>query len=86
VRGFTSAEFADVPSESFDLLYLYSRRWEPPGNWVARLPVWLQMQGRYFHYHPQEKAETLASRYHLRLVAEMERRGQWVRIYGHLSK
>jgi hypothetical protein len=83
VQGFAPQEFADVPPESFDLLYLYSRRWEPPGNWVARFPGWLRMQGRYFDYHPQVAAQDLVAYYHLRLVAEMEERGQWVRIYSH---
>jgi hypothetical protein len=82
VQGFAPQEFAGVSPESFDLLYLYSRRWEPPGNWVARFPGWLRMQGRYFDYHPQAEAQELVVRYHLRLVAEMERRGQWVRIYS----
>ena len=83
VEGFAPQEFADVPPESFDLLYLYSRRWEPPGNWVARFPGWLHMQGRYFDYHPQMDAPSIAARYHLHLLAEIERRGQWVRIYSH---
>ncbi len=83
VQGFAPQDFADVPPESFDVLYLYSRRWEPPGNWLARLPGWLRVQGRYFDYHPQVAEEVLVAHYHLRLQAEMKRRGQWVRIYSH---
>jgi len=83
VQGFTPQEFAGAPPESFDLLYLYSRRWEPPGNWVGRFPGWLRMQGRYFDYQPQLAAQGLVAHYHLRLLAEMEHRGQWVRIYSH---
>jgi 4-amino-4-deoxy-L-arabinose transferase-like glycosyltransferase len=83
VQGFAPQEFADVPPQSFDLLYLYSRRWEPPGNWVARFPGWLRVQGRYFDYHPQAAPQILAAHYHLRLLAEIEHHGQWVRIYSH---
>jgi 4-amino-4-deoxy-L-arabinose transferase-like glycosyltransferase len=83
VQGFTPEAFARVSPESFDLLYLYSRRWEPPGNWVARFPGWLKVQGRYFDYYPQVAEQVLVAHYHLRLLAEMERRGQWVRIYSH---
>jgi hypothetical protein len=83
VQGFAPQDFVDVTPESFDLLYLYSRRWEPPGNWVVRWPGWLRMQGRYFDYQPQAAAPAVAARYHLRLVADMERRGQWVQIYSH---
>jgi hypothetical protein len=82
VQGFAPQEFAVVPPESFDLLYLYSRRWEPPGNWVVRFPAWLRVQGRYFDYHPQVAAEVMVAQYHLRLLAEMEHRGQWVRVYS----
>ena len=82
VQGFAPQDFADVPAESFDLLYLYSRRWEPPGNWVTRFPGWLRLQGRYFDYHPQVAPQVLVAHYHLRLLAEMEQRGQWVRIYS----
>jgi 4-amino-4-deoxy-L-arabinose transferase-like glycosyltransferase len=83
VEGFAPQDLGSVPPDSFDLLYLYSRRWEPPGNWVARSPAWLQMQVRYFDYHPQADAPAVAARFHLHLITEMERRGQWVRIYAH---
>ena len=82
MRGFGPEDFASVPPESFDLLYLYSRRWEPPGNWMARFPLWTRMQERYFDYRPQSDAPDVAARFHLRLVKEMEQRGQWVRIYS----
>ena len=82
VSGFAPQELTGVAPDSFDLLYLYSRRWEPPGNWVERFPAWLQIQGRYFDYQPQTPAQAVATRYHLNLVAEFERRGQWVEIYG----
>jgi 4-amino-4-deoxy-L-arabinose transferase-like glycosyltransferase len=83
VQGFAPQEFADVPPGSFDLLYLYSRRWEPPGNLVARFPGWLRVQGRYFDYHPQVDPQDMVVHYHLRLLMEMEQRGQWVRIYSY---
>jgi len=83
LQGFSEGDFRKLPLERFDFLYLYSRRWEPPGNWVTRFPVWLRIQGRYFDYQPQVDAQTLVVRYHLQLRAEMERRGQWVRIYSH---
>ncbi len=85
VQGFMPGDFMQVSSQSFDLIYLYSRRWEPPGNWVTRFPTLLRVEERYFNYHPQVEVQTLVNHYHLRLLAEMERRGQWVRIYAHSS-
>jgi 4-amino-4-deoxy-L-arabinose transferase-like glycosyltransferase len=81
LQGFSGHDFDGVSPESFDCLYLYSRRWEPPNNWLERFP-WLQrLQERYFEYQLQAPENELAARYHLRLLASFERRGQWVRIY-----
>jgi len=83
IESFAPGDVAAARDGSFDLLYLYSRKWEPPGNWMTRFPAWLRMQERYFDYRPQASFEDLAARYHLRPVAEFQRRGQWVRIYTH---
>jgi hypothetical protein len=86
VDDFAPQRFASVPPASFDLICLYSRQWEPPGNWLDFSPRWLRMQARYFSYHPQIDPDVLAARYHLRLMAAMERRGQWVWIYARDSR
>jgi hypothetical protein len=81
VEGFGRHEFDRVSPESFDCLYLYSRRWEPANNWLRSFP-WLQrLQERYFGYQPQIPENELAAKYHLRLLASFARRGQWARIY-----
>ena len=79
--GFTPEDFAHVKAGSFDLVYLYSRKWEPPGNWLARF-AWIQgIEARYFDYAPQAPAEGIGRRFNLRLLARWERRGQWAAIY-----
>jgi hypothetical protein len=79
--GFGRHEFHSLSPESFDCLYLYSRRWEPSNNWLRSFP-WLQrLQQRYFEYQPQIPEQELVERYHLRLLASFERQRQWVRIY-----
>jgi 4-amino-4-deoxy-L-arabinose transferase-like glycosyltransferase len=83
VRGFAAMDFDGVAPDSFDLLFLYSRRWEPAGNWLERFPGWMRIQGRYFDYHPQADTQTIVNRFHLHLVAQFERRRQWVQIYSH---
>ena len=82
VHGFAPEDLAKAPPESFDLVYFYSRKWEPPGNWVRRFPAWLRLQARYFDYRPQMATYDLAATYHLRLRAEFKRRGQWAQIYS----
>ena len=82
MNGFASDDFARLRSDAFDLLYLYSREWDPPSNWLRRFPFLLATQQRYFAYAPQLARSTVVDRYHLKLIAHFERRGQWVRIYG----
>jgi hypothetical protein len=82
VRGFTFEDFANTSPESFDLLYLYSRRWEPENNWLARSALLRRIQRTYFGYAPQISERMLVDRYHLRLIENLERGGQWVRIYS----
>ncbi len=81
VLGFTTDDFLGVPADSFDLLYLYSRKWEPRNNWLARFPEFQRTQRRYFDYAPQVQEGSLWARYRLKLLRSFERRGQWVRIY-----
>jgi 4-amino-4-deoxy-L-arabinose transferase-like glycosyltransferase len=81
LEGFGRHEFHSVSPESFDCLYLYSRRWEPSNNWLSSFPSLQRLQQRYFEYQPQIPEQELAERYHLRLLASFERQRQWVRIY-----
>lgn len=83
VDGFSAVDLQGVKPGSFDVLYLYSRKWEPPGNWAERVPWLARIQSRYFDYSPQAPEQELAARFHLRLFARWERRGQWVAIYGY---
>lgn len=81
IDGFRPTDFDRVKPESFDVLYLYSRQWQPRFDLLRRVPLFGRLQQRYFDYAPQIADEVLASRYRLRRVAEFHRRGQWVRIY-----
>jgi len=82
VEGFGGHDFDRVPSESFDCLYLYSRRWEPANNGLRRFPWLERLEERYFDYQPQIAEQELTARYHLRLLVTFEKRRQWVRIYS----
>ncbi len=81
VDDFSAAALDSVSPDSFDVLYLYSRKWEPPGNWLDRLPWLSRLQSRYFDYAPQMPERELAARFHLKLATRWECRGQWVAIY-----
>ena len=81
LEGFSARDF-DANQEAFDVLYIYSRKWEPPNNWLARFPLILQLQKTHFDYSPQVPDQVLIDRYGLVLERELDRRGQWVRIYS----
>ncbi|HXJ92528.1 MAG TPA: glycosyltransferase family 39 protein [Terriglobia bacterium] len=81
VEGFSAQDFESVQPGSFDVLYSYSRKWEPPNNWLVRFPWLERLESRYFDYSPQMPEDKLQARFHLRRLARWERRGQWVAIY-----
>lgn len=78
VDRFTSKAL-EAPPE-FDLLYLYSREWNPRWN-VLNFWPFPALRGRFYSYIPPVSPAMLAARFHLRLVREYSERGQWVRIY-----
>ena len=78
VPGFTAQDFGNVSASSFDLLYLYSRKWNPPNNGFLRFPL----IERADEFTPAIAPGILVKRFHLRLLAAFSRRGQWVRIYA----
>ncbi len=85
IEGLTARDFEKADPHSFDILYLYSRKYEPANNWVGRVPFFRRAQERYFGYAAQVNERELVARFGLRPLAEFERRGQWVRIYVRQS-
>lgn len=81
LRGFTPDDFRDVSPDSFDVLYLYSRKWEPENNWLRHFVSSLEVRRHYFEYEPQIREEELVARYRLKLLRTFERRWQWGKIY-----
>lgn len=80
VDAFTPADFRKPPH--FDVLYLYSRQWEPGSNLLmTRWPLAAGF-GRFFDYRPAISPRVLSARFHLTLLRQFTHRGQWVRIYA----
>ncbi len=82
LREFRHRDFDGVPLGSFDIVYLYARKWEPPNHWLARWGWFRRIQMHHFNYEPPAPDRILAVRLNLKLLQEFHRRGQWVRIYA----
>jgi len=78
VRGFKPQDFRDASGKSFDLLYLYSRKWNPPDNWLRLFPLIERANG----YTPPIAPVFLALKFHLRQIAAFRKGGQWIRIFA----
>ncbi len=78
LEGFTAQDFHPVSPRSFDLLYLYSRQWNPPDNWLRHF-LWVE---NTLEYVPAMTAGSVERKFHLRLLATFRDRGQWVKIYS----
>jgi hypothetical protein len=79
LEDFTAQAFNDPPP--YDLLYVYSRKWEPKHNllvWARPVRNFLK---RFYDYRPPVSMPELAAQRHLKLLRLFERRGQWVRLY-----
>lgn len=79
VQDFDRGAFARPPR--FSVLFLYSRKWRPSDDWLARLPGLATLR-RLYGYQSAARPSALAARFHLRLLKQFRERGQWVRIYG----
>ena len=80
VDGFTPDDFGHPPR--FDVLYLYSRRWNPAHNWLVSVRLLRAISVRFYGYEPAVPPGVLASRFHLKLLKAFRSHGQWASLYG----
>lgn len=79
IDDFGPQAFSNSPP--FQVLYLYSRKWNPADNWLTRWGPLRAISRRFYGFEPPARPKDLAARFHLKLIKEFTRRGQWVRIY-----
>jgi hypothetical protein len=82
IDDFGEANFNQFRQDSFDILYLYSRKGESVRAGLMRFPLVQHLNQRYFDYVPQAPDQALMAHYHLVLLKGFERHGQWVHIYS----
>jgi 4-amino-4-deoxy-L-arabinose transferase-like glycosyltransferase len=80
VENFTTQAF-QAPLR-FQLLYIYSRKWQPKHNLLEMAsPRIREFVQRIYDYRRPVRIADLVERDHLKLLRVYERRGQWVRIF-----
>ena len=62
----------------FDVALVFSTKYEPPHDFLANWPLWVEWKVRYFGYHRDVPAEAAAQILGGQLVYSERLRGQWV--------
>lgn len=66
--------------DSFDYLYVFNTKYDPPRNILSRVAWWNAVQQRFFDYHQDLRPEQIAMLMQGRIVWQQQRGGQWAAI------
>ncbi|MGE5112291.1 MAG: ArnT family glycosyltransferase [Acidobacteriaceae bacterium] len=66
--------------DSFDGVFLFNTKYDPPTNILSRLGWWNHIQQRFFGYHRDLRPEEIALLMRGRIVWHQHRGGQWAAI------
>ncbi len=67
-------------ANSYDMVMIFSTKYEPAGGFLIRLPFWETLQKRYFDYHSDVPPAFAAEMLQGRIVWQERRGGQWAAI------
>jgi hypothetical protein len=81
IPDFGESAMASLERGPVDVVILYSRQWDPPGNLMRNLFL-MKFWTRFFSYEPQTTSFDLDARFHLKTVAGWSHGGQWVEVHA----
>lgn len=67
-------------SNTFDTALVFSTKYEPGNTLLFRVPLWEEVQKRYFGYHRDLPAAAIADLLGGKMVFQQRRGGQWVAV------
>jgi hypothetical protein len=82
LENFTAAQIIPAAQhrEDYDVVFVFSTKYDPPRSIMNRFEWWNRLQKRYFDFHqdmvPREVAETLQGR----IAWQQQRGGEWAAI------
>jgi hypothetical protein len=82
VENFTAAEMlraAEQP-ENYDVVVAFSTRYTPPRSLLPRIAGWTRAQTRYFDFHADLAAASIARLLHGRIVWQESSPGEWIAV------
>lgn len=82
LENFTGEEIlrASQQEESFDVAVVFSTKYEPPRGFFQYIPGWTYIQTRYFDFHQDLRAKTIAQMLHGRIVWQKESPGERIAV------
>jgi hypothetical protein len=82
LENFTAEEIlrAQQQPESFDVVVAFSTKYEPPRGLFRHIPGWTYVQTRYFDFHQDLAAATIARMLHGRIVWQRATTGEWIAV------
>ena len=82
IENFSASEIAQAgnAAEQFDIVLLFSTKWQPPHPLLRTLPFGEQLQQRFFNYHEDLEPQRAAAILGGRTVQYWSRSNEWVAI------
>jgi hypothetical protein len=82
LENFTAGEIlrARQQPESFDVVVAFSTKYEPPRGFFQHIPGWTYIQTRYFDFHQDLPAATIARMLDGRIVWQDQTPGEWIAV------
>lgn len=81
IRDFTDYSIRRLERAPVDVLVLFSRQWDPPGN-LLRNVIIKKVWSRFFSYEAQIPSFEIDEAFHMKTVAAWSNHGQWVEVHA----
>jgi hypothetical protein len=81
LRDFTEYSVASLEKGPVELIVLFSRQWDPPGNLLRNVIV-RKLWTRFFSYESQVAPFEVDERFHMKTVGAWFNHGQWIEVHA----
>ncbi len=88
IENFSDLEMlrASQATDQFDVVLLFSTKWEPPHPLLASLPFGRALHERFFDYHEDMDPQRAAALLGGRVLDYRNRNNEWIAIISHRAR